>query len=181
MYLPDGAVAHRDLRAGLSGGDEVLVHGGIREVAGSCAVGSKEDPVAHGQLMPDAGAFGPGAQDGEFDAGIGLVCQAGSEFGLGPAHVVMVGAGQAREVGGVHGVVVDQDEVTPRRAGEELGKEAADTSETYDSDVHLLEGLLSQVAEDAHLSVVAVGEPMVCCAACGSASWVGAGTGSRRV
>lgn len=57
------------------------------------------------------------------------------------------GAEQARQVGVVHGVVVDQDEFTDAEPGQELRDDRADPAEPSDGGAEPAEGFLAAIRE----------------------------------
>lgn len=153
--LPDVPVAgDRDLHADLGGGDEVLVDGGVDPVPGGVAVGGQEDSVAGRQRVPGGDGLDPLGDDGQADAWPGTAGVAGRDLGLERADVGGRGAEQAGQVGGVHDVVVDQDELAHAEPGEELGDDRPGAAETGDGDAKPAEGFLASVAEQAGLPVI---------------------------
>lgn len=120
--LPDDTLIDRDLHTDLGGRNEVLLDGDVGPVPGGGSVGGQEDPVALGQLVPGARVLDTLIQDGQADPGLGAARQPYGDFSLGAADVALVGAGQAREVALLHGVVVDQDQVAHAQAGQALAR-----------------------------------------------------------
>lgn len=144
-----------DLDAYLDAWDEELLNGGVDPVAGRCAVGGEEDPVAERQLLEGLGVLHACGLGDQTNAGIGALRVPGREVGLELADVVLSGSYEARQVGGLDGVVVDEDERANPQAGKFFDEDAADTAQADDCNAEPVQRRLPDVAQEPGLPIVA--------------------------